>query len=58
MHCEILTKLEELDEQTIGLDPEHPEDLDELHRISAEMERLEDHLAEISHMEWLETTWG
>jgi|DEB0MinimDraft_3_1074331.scaffolds.fasta_scaffold41443_1 hypothetical protein len=43
---DLLNRLAELDEETLHLDPEHPADLDELHRIADEMERLEDLLAE------------
>ena len=49
---EIFNRLSELDEMTMGLDPEHPADLDELHRIADEMDHLEDLLDEINHIEW------
>lgn len=50
---DLLNRLAELDEETLHLDPENPADLDELHRIADEMERLEDLLAEAARWESL-----
>jgi len=56
--CEILERLSDLDEETLTHDPATPEGQAELARIRGEQEELEATLAELSHMEWLETTWG
>ena len=49
---EILNRLSELDEMTLGLDPQNPADRDELRQITDEMDRLEVLLDEINHIEW------
>ena len=55
---EILNRLTDLDEETMIHDPQTDEGRRELDRIRGEMEELEATLAELSHMEWQETTWG
>jgi hypothetical protein len=55
---EILNRLEDLDEETMIHDPQTVEGQQALARIRGEMEELESQLAELSHMEWQETTWG
>ena len=58
MHNEILNLLADLDEETLACDPETVEGRARLREIDDEMWRLESQLAELNHMEWLETTWG
>lgn len=58
MHNEILNLLADLDEETLACDPETVEGRARLREIDDEMWNLESQLAELNHMEWLETTWG
>lgn len=58
MPNEILNLLADLDEETLACDPETVEGRARLREIDDEMWRLESQLAELNHMEWLETTWG
>ena len=58
MHNEILDLLADLDLETLSCDPETAEGRARLREIENEMWHLETQLAELNHMEWLETTWG
>ena len=58
MHNEILNLLADLDEETLACDPETVEGRARLREIDEQMFDLESQLAELSHMEWRETTWG
>ena len=58
MHNEILNLLADLDLETLSCDPETVEGRARLREIENEMWHLESQLAELNHMEWLETTWG
>lgn len=55
---EILNRLSDLDEETMIHDPMTAEGRAELDRIRGEMEELEAMLAELNHMDWLETVWS
>jgi len=56
MHNEILNLLADLDLETLSCDPETVEGRARLREIENEMWHLETQLAELNHMEWLETT--